>query len=94
MIDGHHPDPEGSAELTEQDLAIAALVGRYVERRERGEAPCAHDLLAVAGEFGEVAVAKLRTVLACYEAMRAYGDDDPGPSGDRGGSAAQVRSKP
>ena len=60
--------------LSEQDLAIAALVGRYVERRERGEAPCADDLLAVAGEFGEVAVAKLRTVLAVYEALRASED--------------------
>jgi hypothetical protein len=60
--------------LSEQDLAIAALVGRYVECRERGEAPCAHDLLVVAGEFGEVAVAKLRTVLAVYEALRASED--------------------
>jgi hypothetical protein len=60
--------------LSEQDLAIAALVGRYVERRERGEAPCAHDLLAVAGEFGEVAVAKLRTVLAVYETLLASED--------------------
>jgi hypothetical protein len=60
--------------LSEQDLAIATLVGRYVERRERGEAPCAHDLLAVAGEFGEVAVAKLRTVLAVYEALLSSED--------------------
>ena len=60
--------------LSEQDLAIATLVGRYVERRERGEAPCAHDLLAVAGEFGDSAVAKLRTVLAVYEALRASED--------------------
>jgi hypothetical protein len=34
MIDRHHPDPAELSELTEQDLAIAALVGRYVERRE------------------------------------------------------------
>ena len=34
-----------------------------------------HDLLAVAAEFGDAAVDALRTVLACYEAMRAYGDD-------------------
>jgi hypothetical protein len=72
--------------LSEQDLAIAALVGRYVERRERGEAPCAHDLLAVAGEFGDSAVAKLRTVLAVYEALRASEDSaarraDPPPEG-------------
>ena len=60
--------------LSEQDLAIAALVGRYVERRERGQAPCAHDLLAVAGEFGDSVVAKLCTVLAVYEALRASED--------------------
>jgi hypothetical protein len=60
--------------LSEQDLAIAALVGRYVERRERGEAPCAHDLLAAADELGEAAMAKLRTVLVVYEALRASED--------------------
>jgi hypothetical protein len=60
--------------LSEQDLMIATLVGRYVERRERGEAPCAHDLIAVAGEFGEAAAAKLRTVLAVYEALLASED--------------------
>jgi hypothetical protein len=47
---------------------------RYVELRERGDAPCAHDLLAVAGEFGDSAVVKLRTVLAVYEALRASED--------------------
>ena len=61
--------------LSEQDLAIAALVGRYIERRERGEAPCAHDLLAVAAEFGDSAVAKLRTVLVLYEALLASEDN-------------------
>jgi hypothetical protein len=72
---GHtHPDPFERAELTEQDLAIAALVGRYIERREHHETPCLHDPLAVAAEFGDVAVDVLRTVLACYEAMRADGD--------------------
>jgi hypothetical protein len=39
-----------------------------------GEAPCAQDLLAVAAEFGDGAVAKLRTVLAVYEALRASED--------------------
>ena len=34
MNDQRHPDPADQAELTEQDLAIAALVGRYIERRE------------------------------------------------------------
>ena len=74
MIDRHHPDPTERDELTEQDLAIATLVGRYVERREAGQPPCAHDLLAIAAEFGNTAVDKLRTVLACYEAMRASDD--------------------
>jgi hypothetical protein len=70
MIDGHHPDPIQRAELTEQDLAIAALIGRYIERREHHETPRVHDLLAAAAEFGDTAVDVLRTVLACYEAMR------------------------
>ena len=71
MIDRHHPDPALRGELTEQDLAIATLVGRYVERREAGQPPRTHDLLAIAAEFGNTAVDSLRTVLACYEAMRA-----------------------
>jgi hypothetical protein len=71
MIDRRHPDPVERAELTEQDLAIATLIGRYIERREHDQAPCVHDLLAVAAEFGDAAVDALRTLLACYEAMRA-----------------------
>ena len=71
MNDQRHPDPADQAELTEQDLAIAALVGRYIERREARQPPCAHDLFAVAAEFGDTAVDALQTVLACYEAMRA-----------------------
>ena len=71
MIDRHHPDPADRAELTEQDLAIATLVGRYIERREAGRPPCTRDLFAVAAEFGDTAVDALRTVIACYEAMRA-----------------------
>jgi hypothetical protein len=71
MIDRGHPDLADRAELTEQDRAIAALVGRYIERREAGQPPCMHDLSAVAVEFGDTAVDALRTVLACYEAMRA-----------------------
>ena len=50
---------------------VATLVGRYVERRERGDTPCAHDLLAIAAEHGDTAVNELRAVLAFYEAMRA-----------------------
>ena len=74
MSTGDDPDRFEREPLSEQDLAVAALVGRYVERRERGEAPCAHDLIAVAGEFGESAVAKLRTLLAVYEALLASED--------------------
>ena len=68
MIDRDHPDPADHGRLTEQDLAIAALVGRYIERRERDE----------------TAVDALRTLLACYEAMRAYSEDaaDSGSHGD------------
>ena len=75
MTERHDPDPAERDELTEQDLAIATLVGRYIERREQGDAPCVHDLLAVAAEFGDAAVDELRTVLAFYEAMRASEND-------------------
>ncbi len=77
MIEHHHADPAARTELTEQDLAIATLVGRYIERREAGQPPCAHDLLAVAADFGDSAVGVLRAVLACYEAMRASDDLTP-----------------
>ena len=80
MIDRRHPE---RVELTEQDLAIAAVVGRYIERREHDQTPCVHDLLAAAAEFGDTAVDVLRTVLACYEAMRAYGDDTVEPHASR-----------
>jgi hypothetical protein len=74
MSTGDDPERFEREPLSEQDLAVAALVGRYVEPWERGQAPCAHDLIAVAGEFGESAVAKLRTVLAVYEALLASVD--------------------
>lgn len=64
-------DLDCAGDFSERDLLIATLVGRYVERRERGDAPCAHDLLAVAADDGDSAVADLRDVLAFYEAMRA-----------------------
>ena len=64
-------DGSGRERLTAQDLMVATLVGRYVERRERGEAPCAHDLLAAAAELGDTAVEELRAVLTFYEVMRA-----------------------
>ena len=57
-----HEQPDTrELQFSERDLAIATLVGRYVERRERGDAPCAHDLLAVAAELGDGAVDQLRT---------------------------------
>jgi hypothetical protein len=43
-------------------------------------AACTHDLFAVAAEFGDTAVDTLRTVLACYEALRATEDHAPAPS--------------
>jgi hypothetical protein len=72
MTNPRHADQVEREQLTDQDLAIATLVGRYIERREHHEAPCVHDLLVVAAEFGNTAVDALRTILACYEAMRAY----------------------
>ena len=60
MTDRDDPDPAERDELTEQDLAIATLVGRYIERREQGAAPRVHDLLSVAAEFGDAAVDELR----------------------------------
>jgi hypothetical protein len=88
MIDRHHPDDAERAELTEQDLAIAALVGRHIERREHHETPCVHDLIAAAAEFGDTAVNVLRTVLACYEALSAS-DVEP-PSRDSGATSLTV----
>ena len=64
-------DLDLAREFSERELLMATLVGRYVERRERGHAPCAHDLLSVAAEHGDSAVAEVRDVLAFYEAMRA-----------------------
>jgi len=71
MTGRHDHDEVARGQLTDRDLAIATLVGRYIERRERCDAPRAHDLLAVAAELGDTAVDELRTVLAFYEAMRA-----------------------
>jgi len=75
MSERHDPDPAERVELSEQELAIATLIGRYIERREQGAAPRVHDLLSVAAEFGDAAVAELRTLLAFYEAMRATEND-------------------
>jgi hypothetical protein len=75
MTEPHYTDRPERYELTEQDLAIATLVGRYIERREQGVPPDVHDLLTVAADFGDAAVDDLRTVLAFYEAMRASEGD-------------------
>ena len=69
------PDRLERPELSEQDLAIAALVGRYIERRERQQTPGVHDLLAAAAEFGDDGADELRDVLAFYEALRAAESD-------------------
>ena len=68
MNDQDRPD---RPDLTEQDIAVATLVGRYIERRQLLQAPRVHDLIAMAAEFGDSAVRELRDVLAFYEAMRA-----------------------
>ena len=71
-MSGHdHPDPSDRTPISEEDLFLAALVGEYADRRDRSQPPPAHDLLARAAEFGDGATAKLRTVLAMYEALRA-----------------------
>jgi hypothetical protein len=77
MIERQHPDPAERAELTEQELAVATLISRYVERREAGQAASTHDLRAAAAEFGNTAVHVVRTVLACYEAMLTSDDHTP-----------------
>ena len=69
--DDHYPDPPERERPTELDWLLADLAGVYVQRRERGAPPQAHDLPAVAAEFGDGAAAKLRIVLALYEALIA-----------------------
>jgi hypothetical protein len=54
----------------ELERVVTDLLGRYVERRDAGATPCAHDLLAVAAEFGSRAVDLLRAGMAFYELMR------------------------
>jgi hypothetical protein len=76
-----YPDPPERERLTELDWLLADLAGVYVQRRERGTPPQAHDLLAVAAEFGDDAAAKLRTVLALFEALIA--DEAAAPGGRR-----------
>jgi hypothetical protein len=76
--DDDYPDPPERERLTELDRLLADLTGVYIQRRERGAPPRAHDLLAVAAEFGDDAPAKLRTVQVLYEALLA---DETAPAG-------------
>lgn len=69
-------DLPGREPLSDQELLIAELVGRYIERRQHGHAPDAQDLVAVAAEHGDAAVNILCFLLACYEAGRAHLDSD------------------
>jgi hypothetical protein len=71
----NHADSSDRARIAEEDLFLAGLVGEYADRRDRGQAPRAHDLLARAAELGDGASVKLRTVVALYEALLA--DDAP-----------------
>ena len=74
-MSGHdQADPSDRARIAEEDLLLADLIGEYADRRDCGQAPRAHALLARAAEFGDGATAKLRTDLALYEAFLA---DDP-----------------
>ena len=45
--DDDYPDPPERERMTELDWLLADLTGVYVQRRERGTPPQAHDLLAV-----------------------------------------------
>ena len=65
-------DLPGREPLSDQELLVAELVGRYIERREHGQDPHARDLVAVAAEHGDAAVNILCYLLACYEAGRAH----------------------
>jgi hypothetical protein len=40
-------------------------VGRFIDRRERGQTASVHYLIAAAAEFGDSAVATVRAVLTC-----------------------------
>lgn len=62
-------DIPGRPDPSDRDLAIATLLGRYIERRGLHETPCVHDLLAAAAESGDNAAHELRDVIAFYEAM-------------------------
>ena len=70
MTERHHPDPAERLDLDELDRVVSELRTRYMERRDIGVTPAAHDLLAAAAEFGPRAVHLLRAGMAFYELMR------------------------
>jgi hypothetical protein len=74
MTGRHDPQFPPRARLTDEDLAVIDLVARYIGRREHAQTASVHHLLAAAAEFGDSAAAKIRAVVACYEAMGT--DDD------------------
>jgi hypothetical protein len=76
MTGRHDPQFPLRARLTDEDLAIIDLVGRFIDRREHGQTASVHDLLAAAAEVGDSAAAKIRAVLACCEAVRAEDDHE------------------
>ena len=51
MSEHDHGDPSDRARITEEDLFLAGLVGAYADRRDSGQPPRAHDLLARAAEL-------------------------------------------
>lgn len=69
MTDQRYPDAAEREQLDAEDWFLAGLVGEYANRRDQGQPPQAHDLIARAAEFGAGAVTKLRSVLALYEAL-------------------------
>jgi hypothetical protein len=69
-------DRPGREPLSEQELLVAELVGRYIERREHSRDPHARDLVAVAAEHGDAWVSTLCFLLACYEAGHAHLHND------------------
>jgi hypothetical protein len=70
MTERHHHDPAERLVLEELDRVVSELLTRYLERRDAGVTPGAHDLLAAAAEFGPRAVGLLRAGMAFYELMR------------------------
>ena len=71
MIDRDHSE---RVELTEQDLAIAALIAATSSAASTTRRRASMTSWPRPPSSGDAAVDVLRTVLACYEAMRASED--------------------